>query len=166
MCAKAVRNFKCAGFAVTDGSVAGAAVLRFGGHASHCEPIASIADADSIGQDVAAKACGVGGAPPTCAVSLCLAKSPPAIANSTPHGADQAVFGESIVQSTAKGRGRRGERSFAELLAASGAFYSPPKFPRRAKGANFLLRNIGPGGGRILMIGCERNIRSLSHADV
>ena len=58
-CAMVDRNCKCAGFVFTDGSVAEAAVLRFGSHAAHCPPSAIMADVASIRQDVMAKACGV-----------------------------------------------------------------------------------------------------------
>ena len=135
-CAQADRNFKRAEFAVTDGSVAGAASLRFGGHASHCEPTASVADVARIRQDVMANACGVGGVTPTRAVSQCLAKSPHDIAHSLPpHGVAQVACAERIAQSAEKGGGRRRGRSCSELPVARGACYPSTGSPsgRRRK---------------------------------
>ena len=75
-CVKAWRNFKRTWFSVTDGSVAGADVLRPGSHAAHFAPIASMADVARIRQDVRANAFIAGPTPPL-TVAQWLAKSPP-----------------------------------------------------------------------------------------
>ena len=82
-CVRDERYFKRAGFAVTVGSVAGAAVVRSGSHASRCEPIASMADVAIIRQDVRVNAC-TAGSNPAISVAQCLAKSSPAVAHSPP----------------------------------------------------------------------------------
>ena len=138
MCAKAERNFKCAGFAGTAGSVAGAAVLRCGGHAARCEPSAAMADVASIRQDFMADACGVGGLTPTRAVSIRLAQSSPASAHSRP----------SLTSFSRTAREREvaaGEGGASPNYQSREDLSTPRKVLRLADRGNFLLRAIGPG---------------------
>ena len=164
-CAKAEHNFKCAGFAVTDGCVAGAAVLRSGSHAAHCEPSASVAEAAAIRQEVRAKAC-VAGSTPSITVAQCLAKSSPTVAHSLPSLGSLKRSAQNAMYRSQKKAQSVGSGGVAPNYNSLEALSIPPQVLLREGGENFLLHDSGPGADRILMFGCERNIRSLAQADV
>ena len=62
-CAKADKEFKCGGYAVTDGNAPGSLVIRFGDHEQHCEPCASTKDVATIRRAIITTASGTVGVP-------------------------------------------------------------------------------------------------------
>ena len=165
-CVNAEWNFKCGGYAVTDGKVPGSAIVRTGDHASHCEPSASKQDVAAIRHAVISTAGGSAGVTPVRAVAECIGGAGSSVLQALPTSASLKRSAQNAAFRARKKAQADGEAGFFANYNSLEELRIPPSIISRRDGDEFLLYDSGPGEGRILLLGTQDNVRALQSASV
>ena len=165
-CAKADLDFKCIGYAATDGKGQGYAIIRFGENEHHCEPCASTNDVATIRRDVINTAGGRAGVPPMRALAECLEGATDAALQLLPPSGSLKRCAKNAAHRAAKRLGVEGAAGFVANYSSLENLAIPPHLLRRRDGAEFLLYDSGAGPDRILLLGTQANVEMLQSAAV
>ena len=138
-------DFKCSGYAATDGKVPGSVILRTGEHATHCEPSAPTKDVATILHAVISTAGGSVGVTPVRAVAERLGGAGNSATRSLPTSGALKRSTQNASFHARKKAQVDGEAGFIANYNALMELAIPPHLMRRRDGDEFLLYDSGPG---------------------